>query len=52
MSLVVPEPHQQFQVQTHSLLFGDMLMLLLAHSASLEHQRRWQAQDYVCVDGD
>lgn len=31
MSLVVPEPHQQFQVQTHSLLLGNILMFLLKH---------------------
>lgn len=31
MSLVVPEPHQQFQVQTHSLPLGNMLMFLLKH---------------------
>lgn len=30
MSLVVPEAHQQFQVQTLSLILGTLLMALLS----------------------
>lgn len=31
MSLVVPEPHQQFQVQALSLVLGTMLMYSVKH---------------------
>lgn len=51
MSLVVPEPHQQFQViQPLRPSEIGLMRMVPAHSPSVEHQRRWKAQGHVRLD--
>jgi len=54
MSLVVPDAQNPFQVR-NSWFIDDQTsneVQFVAHSASPKHKCRWQAQGYVCIDGD